>query len=99
MGDRVQFTKLPDGSGSVDEILPRRNQFQRPAVANIDQMVIIASGAIPVTDPFLIDRMISLAAWKGCGSIVCLNKCDLDSAQSSLPDLSVRRISHAAGQR
>ena len=45
-------------------------------------MVIIASGAVPVTDPFLIDRMISLAAWKGCESIVCLNKCDLDSAQS-----------------
>ena len=82
VGDRVRFTPLPDGSGAVDEILPRRNQFQRPAVANIDQMVIIASGAVPVTDPFLIDRMISLAAWKGCESIVCLNKCDLDSAQS-----------------
>lgn len=82
VGDRVRFTPLPDGSGAVDEILPRRNQFQRPAVANIDQMVIIASGAIPVTDPFLIDRMISLASWKGCESIVCLNKCDLNSAQS-----------------
>ena len=82
VGDRVRFTKLPDESGTVDEILPRRNQFQRPAVANIDQMVIIASGAIPVTDPFLIDRMISLAAWKGCQSVVCINKCDLDAAQS-----------------
>ena len=82
VGDRVRFTPLPDGSGAVDEILPRRNQFQRPAVANIDQMVIIASGAIPVTDPFLIDRMLSLASWKGCESIVCLNKCDLNSAQS-----------------
>ena len=57
VGDRVRFTRLPDGAGALDEILPRKNEFQRPAVANIDQLVIIASGAIPVTDPFLIDRV------------------------------------------
>ena len=57
VGDRVEFTPLGDGSGSLDRILPRKNQFFRPAVANIDQLVIIASQAIPVTDPFLIDRV------------------------------------------
>lgn len=81
VGDAVVFTKLPDGSGVVDEILPRKNQFQRPAVANIEQLVIIVSGAIPVTDPYLIDRMISIAEWKGCEPIVCINKCDLDEAK------------------
>lgn len=81
VGDAVEFTKLPDGSGMVDEILPRSNQFQRPAVANIDQLIIIASGAIPVTDPYLIDRMISIAEWKGCEPIICINKCDLNEAQ------------------
>lgn len=81
VGDRVTYTILPDGSGVVDALLPRKNQFQRPAVANIDQLVIIASGAIPVTAPFLIDRMISLAEWKHCEPIVCINKCDLDDAQ------------------
>lgn len=80
VGDRVEFTTLPDGSGMVDTILPRKNQFQRPAVANIDQLVIIASGAIPITDPFLIDRMVSLAEHKSCEPIICLNKCDLDGA-------------------
>ncbi len=82
VGDEVSFTDLGDGSGMVDEILPRRNQFQRPAVANIDQMVIIASGAIPVTDPYLIDRMVSIAAWKGCGVLICINKCDLDGGDT-----------------
>ena len=43
VGDRVEFTPLGDGSGSLDRILPRKNQFYRPAVANIDQLVIIAS--------------------------------------------------------
>lgn len=82
VGDRVRFTPLPDGGGALEEILPRKNAFRRPAVANLDQMVIIASGAIPVTDPFLIDRMISLAVWKGCAPVICLNKCDLDGAEA-----------------
>lgn len=80
VGDRVEITISPDGSGMVDQILPRKNQFRRPMVANIDQMVIIASGAIPVTDPFLIDRMITIAEAKNCQPIICFNKCDLDRA-------------------
>ena len=80
VGDRVRFTDLGDGTGALDAILPRINQFQRPAVANIDQLVIIASGAIPVTDPFLIDRMTAIADGKeGCGCVICINKCDLDA--------------------
>ena len=78
VGDRVELSGLDDGTGMVDAILPRKNQFRRPMVANIDQMVIIASGAVPVTDPFLIDRMAALAEWKGCEVLVCFNKCDLD---------------------
>ena len=82
VGDRVEFTPLGDGSGSLDRILPRKNQFYRPAVANIDQLVIIASGAIPKTDPFLIDRVAAIAALKDCGVMVLLNKCDLDCADA-----------------
>lgn len=79
VGDRVSFTQLPEG-GRVEEILTRKNEFQRPAVANIDQLVIIASGAIPVTDAFLVDRMVSLAEWKCCEPVICINKCDLNAA-------------------
>lgn len=79
VGDRVKFTRLPGGSGALDEILPRKNQFQRPAVANIDQLVIIASGAIPVTEPFLIDRVTAIADSKEhCDCLICINKCDLE---------------------
>lgn len=81
VGDCVEVSCLEDGTGMVDAILPRKNQFCRPAVANIDQMVIIASGAIPVTDPFLIDRMAAMAEWKGCEVLICFNKCDLDRAE------------------
>ena len=81
VGDHVSVTVQPDGSGSLDEIFPRRNAFQRPAVANLDQLVIIASGAIPVTDPFLLDRIIALAESKDCQPVLCINKWDLVEAE------------------
>ena len=82
VGDQVAITLTSDGSGMVDEILPRKNQFRRPMVANVDQMIIIASGAIPITDPFLIDRMITIAEAKHCTPVICFNKCDLDRADN-----------------
>lgn len=91
VGDRVRFTPLEAGKGAVDEILPRKNEFQRPAVANIDQLVIIASQATPVTDPFLIDRVVSIAEGRNCDCIICINKCDLE------PGDDLERIYRQAG--
>ena len=84
VGDRVDCTELGEGTGIVDAIAPRRNSFERPAVANIDQLVIVASEAIPVTDPFLIDRMTAIAALKRCDVLICINKCDLASGDQLL---------------
>ena len=81
VGDRVRFTPLEEGSGALDDILPRKNQFYRPAVANIDLLVAVASQAIPVTDPFLIDRVAAIAAARGCETLVCVNKCDLEPGE------------------
>ena len=80
VGDRVAVRELGNGEGLVETILPRKNAFARPAVANIDQLVVIGSAAIPQTDPFLIDRVAAIAALKDCQVIILLNKCDLDSA-------------------
>lgn len=81
VGDWVEVRELGNGDGFVEAILPRKNAFERPAVANIDQMVVIASGAIPRTEPYLIDRVTAIAALKECGVVILLNKCDLDPAQ------------------
>ena len=91
VGDRVEVIELGNSEGVVDKILPRRNFFTRPAVANIDQLVVIGSGAIPKTDPFLIDRVAAIAALKNCDVIILLNKCDLDDADH------LYQIYHAAG--
>lgn len=77
VGDWVEIRETEPGCGMVWEIEPRRNAFARPAVANIDQMVVVASAAVPVTDPFLIDRVTAIAALKNCDVVVCVNKCDL----------------------
>lgn len=103
VGDRVSVRELGNGEGFVEEILPRRNCFSRPAVANIDQLIIIASGAVPKTDPILIDRAASLAALKNCDVIVLLNKCDLDGADElhkiyTAAGFPVLRLSARTGQ-
>lgn len=79
VGDMVSVTINGD-EGVVDAIFERKNAFTRPPVANIDQMVIIAANVIPVTEPFLIDRMTAIAEHAGAEVIICLNKCDLDRA-------------------
>lgn len=78
VGDRVAVTLNGDGTGAVDAVLPRRNQLTRPAVANIDQLVILCANVNPVSDPYLIDRVCSVAEGKGCEVVIAINKCDLD---------------------
>lgn len=77
VGDRVRVDVDRSGAGSVWEILPRRNRFIRPAVANIDLMVMVAAAVNPVTDPFLVDRVSALAAYHDCDLLLCINKTDL----------------------
>ena len=77
VGDWVEVRETGPGEGLVWDIEPRRNAFDRPAAANVDQLVVVASLAVPVTDPFLIDRVAAIAALKDCGVVVCVNKCDL----------------------
>lgn len=81
VGDRVEIEVQPGGEGTVKAILPRKNQFHRPAVANIDTLVVVCSGATPITDPFLIDRVVAMAERRDCESIICFNKWDLEQPQ------------------
>ena len=81
VGDRVEVTVDAQGKGRIDAVLERRNYFIRPAVANVDQIVMFAAAVNPVTDPFLIDRVVAIAENAGCEAVICLNKCDLDPAE------------------
>ena len=78
-GDMVEIT-VEHGKGMVEKILPRKNRFIRPAVANVDALVVFAANVNPVTEPYLIDRVAAIAGDQSVQVIICINKCDLDPA-------------------
>ena len=89
-GDMVEIS-VEKGKGMVERILPRKNSFVRPAVANVDALVVFAANVNPVTEPFLIDRVAAIAGDQEVPVILCVNKCDLD------PAVDLTRIYQNAG--
>lgn len=89
-GDMVEIS-IEKGKGMVEKVLPRKNSFVRPAVANIDALVIFAANVNPVTEPFLIDRVAAIAGDREVPVVLCINKCDLD------PAVDLMRIYSRAG--
>ncbi|MFV0636069.1 ribosome small subunit-dependent GTPase A [Mitsuokella sp.] len=77
-GDRVAIEILPEGTGVIEEILPRENLLRRPAVANLTQVVLTFAAAQPDLHPLLLNRFLVLAEWSGIPQIlICINKMDL----------------------
>ena len=76
-GDLAEIS-VDHGKGMVDRLLPRKNSFVRPAVANIDILIIFAANVNPITEPFLIDRVAAIAGDQNVPVCLCINKCDLD---------------------
>ena len=89
-GDMVEIS-VERGKGMVEKILPRKNSFIRPAVANVDALVVFAANVNPVTEPFLIDRVAAIAGDQEVPVYLCVNKCDLD------PGVDLVRIYRNAG--
>ena len=89
-GDLVQIT-AEQGKGMIEKILPRKNRFIRPAVANVDALVVFAANVNPITEPFLIDRVAAIAGDQEVQTYICINKCDLD------PAIDLARIYRNAG--
>ena len=89
-GDIVTISVEKD-KGMVEKIHPRRNRFVRPAVANVDALVIFAANTNPITEPYLIDRVAAIAGDQEVSVLICINKCDLD------PALDLARIYRNAG--
>ena len=77
VGDVVDIS-VEKGKGMVEKIHPRKNCFVRPAVANLDLLVVFAANVNPVTEPFLIDRVAAIAGDQEVPVCICVNKCDMD---------------------
>ena len=79
VGDDVRLEVLneEEKKGNIEEILPRKNQLIRPAVANVDQALVIFSAAKPKPNFNLLDRFLILMEYQQVPVVVCFNKQDL----------------------
>ena len=79
VGDNVEIEVLDEQGkeGSVTAILPRKNSLIRPAVANVDQALLIFAAASPNPNFNLLDRFLVMMGRQDVPVILCFNKCDL----------------------
>ena len=85
-GDLVRGEDNGDGTGFITAVLPRRNDFIRPSVCNIDLLVIAVSASTPATPLYNIDKQTALAALNGADCCIAVTKHDTetDGAQTEL---------------
>lgn len=64
--------------GNIVELLERKSELIRPAVANVDQALVIFAVMNPEPNFNLLDRFLILMAQQGLPCVICFNKADLD---------------------
>ena len=84
VGDNVaiEITDAKDFEGNIMQIFPRKSELVRPAVANIDQAMLIFAMAKPEPNFNLLDRFLILMKQQGLDCILCFNKKDLSDIQT-----------------
>lgn len=82
-GDLVEISVFSgDAENTIDRILPRKNMLRRPPVANLDQLMIVASSVSPRPSPFVLDKLIAIAESKQIEPILVFTKADLESVDA-----------------
>lgn len=76
VGDLVEFEQIDD-TYRIHRILDRKNQLLRPAIANVDQALIVTSLKDPDYSCHLLNRLIFLVAIAGVEPVICITKSDL----------------------
>ncbi len=79
VGDRV-IVEEPDwtgGRGAIADVLPRQTQLDRPAIANVNQIMLVFAVADPPLEPYQLSRFLVKAESTGLDVVLCFNKSDL----------------------
>ena len=79
VGDNVEISVLDQEkrTGNVDQILPRKNELIRPAVANVDQALVVFAVSAPKPNLNLLDRFLISMRQQQVPVMICFNKADL----------------------
>lgn len=78
------YVEINEEEKVITKIYPRKNEFVRPPIANIDQMIIVVASTNPSPDLMLLDKQIVMAEKNGVEPIICINKIDLDADYSGI---------------
>ena len=83
VGDLVELEVLSqeEKEGSVISILPRKSELIRPAVANVDQALVIFAMDNPKPNFMLLDRFLIMMEREGVPAVICFNKKDLATTE------------------
>jgi len=83
VGDDVEIQILneEEAKGNIEKLLPRKSELIRPAVANIDQALVIFAIVKPQPNFNLLDRFLIMMEQQGIPCIICFNKADIDEKQ------------------
>ncbi|MCB7319739.1 ribosome small subunit-dependent GTPase A [Lacrimispora sp. 210928-DFI.3.58] len=83
VGDNVEFSILDEAEmeGNIDAILPRKNALIRPAVANVDQAMVVFAVSHPEPNFHLLDRFLVMMELQKVPVIICFNKAELGEAE------------------
>ena len=76
IGDICDFTVTSDGEGIIHKIHERKNELHRPAVANVDQIIVVCT-LYPKLDRTLLDKYLIVLERKCLDIIICINKSDI----------------------
>lgn len=98
VGDDVYMDVIDEQKyiGNIRELQERKNELIRPAVANIDQALVIFAAAAPEPNLGLLDRFLIQMEHAGIDTIICFNKTDL---VESAEEARLRKIYESAGYR
>jgi len=96
VGDDVEFSVLDskDLKGNIEQILPRKNALVRPAVANVDQALVLFAITHPEPNLNLLDRFLVMMEVQEVPVKICFNKTDLSGSEEKL---TLGEIYEAAG--
>ena len=79
VGDNVMVDIIDEEKkkGNISEILERKNQLIRPAVANVDQAMIVFAVKKPNPNLNLLDRFLVMMEFQNIETVICFNKIDI----------------------
>ena len=84
VGDKVELEIIDDAEkkGVINSIYPRKNQFIRPPIANVDTFVVVFAASKPKPNLVLVDKFLVMAEMHGVEAVICINKSDLVSPET-----------------